>query len=477
MLTLLAMRLEANHYRTEQAINGAQARARVARGGLDAIILDLRLPDASGLDLLAEFRERAPDVPVIMLTAHGTIDTAVEAMRRGAFGFLTKPFNHHELLQRVRHAIENVSLRREVADFRRIVGEEESGSILGTSRSIAEVRALIARVAHSDVTVLVTGESGTGKELAARSIHQLSARAKGPFVAVNCGAIPIELLESELFGHVKGAFAGAARDRDGLFATARGGTLFIDEIGDAPLNVQQKLLRVLQERRYTPVGATSEREADVRVLAATQRDLRSDVARGRFREDLFFRLHVVPIEMPPLRERREDIVLLAEVFLERASARHQLPVPALSRAAIDWMLRWPWSGNVRELANLMEAGAVLASGNELSDEDLARLAGASSAAARGAPSATTSVQDEPVSATSESGGASAVDPVLLLTDAARPLPTLKDARDAFERAYLVEVLRRANGNVTAAAQAAGRNRTDFYDLLRRHNVRWREGNS
>ncbi len=470
MLTLLSMRLEANGYRTEHAVTAAQARDRVGHGALDAIVLDLRLPDGDGLSLLTEFRARAPDVPVIMLTAHGTIDTAVEAMRRGAFGFLTKPFNHHELLQRVRHAIENASLRREVADFRRIVGEEVSGSILGTSRSIASARELIARIATADVTVLITGESGTGKELAARSIHQLSARAKAPFVAVNCGAIPMELLESELFGHVRGAFTGAAKDREGLFAAARGGTLFLDEIGDAPLNVQVKLLRVLQERRYTPVGSSTEREADVRVLAATHRDLRADLVRGRFREDLFFRLHVVPLEMPPLRERREDIVLLAEVFLERASARHNLQVPALSRAAIDWMLQWSWPGNVRELANLMEAAAVLASGNELSADDLARLAGTT--APRRASATSTSDEADAPSAT---GDIATVDPIHVLTDPNRPLPTLKDARDAFERAYIVEVLRRANGNVTAAARVAGRNRTDFYDLLRRHGVRWREG--
>ncbi len=472
MLTLLAMRLEANGYRTEQAINGEQARARVARGALDAVVLDLRLPDADGLQLLSEFRQRAPDLPVIMLTAHGTIDTAVDAMRRGAFGFVTKPFNHHELLQRVRHAIENASLRREVADFRRIVGEEVDGSILGTSRPIATIRELIARVAPTDVTVLVTGESGTGKELAARSIHQLSARARAPFVAINCGAIPSELLESELFGHVRGAFTGATRDRDGLFAAAKGGTLFLDEVGDAPLHVQVKLLRVLQERRYLPVGATTEREADVRVLAATNRDLRADVVRGRFREDLFFRLHVVPLEMPPLRERREDIVLLAEVFLERASARHKLPVPALSPDAVDWLLQWSWPGNVRELANLMEAATVLASGTELRAHALARLAGAST---KPAPTATTSATSDERDSVPNLNSGESIDPVRVLTDPSRPLPSLKDARDAFERAYIAEVLRRANGNVTAAARVAGRNRTDFYDLLRRHGLRWREG--
>ncbi|MEZ4394594.1 MAG: sigma-54 dependent transcriptional regulator [Polyangiales bacterium] len=468
MLTLLAMRLEHNDYRTESCVTAAAARARFARGGLDAVVLDLRLPDGDGMELLGEFRARSPDVPVIMLTAHGTIETAVEAMRLGAFGFLTKPFSHHELLQRVRHATENASLRRELADFRRIVGGEISGSILGVSPAVAQVRQLIARVAPTEVTVLLTGESGTGKELAARSIHQLSPRAQGPFVAVNCAAIPSELLESELFGHVRGSFTGAAKDRDGLFAAARGGTLFLDEIGDAPPHVQVKLLRVLQERRYTPVGATAEREAEVRVLAATNRELRADVAQGRFREDLFFRLHVVPLEMPPLRERHEDIVLLAEIFLERASARHKLPVPALRADAVAWMLSWPWTGNVRELANLMEAATVLSAGAEVSAEGLSRLSGAAS------PRAQTVAPQVDERDTGDVGEVDAIDPVRVLTDVARPLPPLKEAREAFERAYITEVLRRAGGNVTAAARVAGRNRTDFYDLLRRHGIRQRE---
>jgi two-component system response regulator GlrR len=281
----------------------------------------------------------------------------------------------------------------------------------------------------------------------------------------------MELLESELFGHVRGAFTGAVRDRDGLFAAAQGGTLFLDEIGEAPLNVQVKLLRVLQERRFTPVGSTHEREADVRIIAATHRDLRADVTKGRFREDLFFRLHVVPIEMPPLRERREDILLLAEVFLQRASARHNLEVPRLTRSAIDWMLQWPWPGNVRELANMMEAASVLAAGNDLTAEDLWRLAGSTTVASR--PSRTMASEDSE-SAASGSQRDSTQDPLLFLTDPSQPMPTLKEARDAFERAYLVEVLRRAGGNITAAARIAGRNRTDFYDLLRRHNVRWRD---
>lgn len=461
------MRLEHQGYRIETAGTCAEARTRFARGGLNAVILDLRLPDGDGLTLLSEFRQRGPDVPVIMLTAHGAIDTAIEAMRLGAFGFLTKPFDHHELLQRVRHAIENSALRREVADLRRIVGDADGATLVGASSAIELVRDLIARVAPTDISVLLTGESGTGKELAARTIHNNSHRNKGPFVAINCAAIPADLLESELFGHVRGAFTGANRDRDGLFTTAVGGTLFLDEIGDAPLNVQAKLLRVLQERRYIPVGSTTERETDARVIAATNHDLRADVSRGRFREDLFFRLHVLPVEMPPLRQRLDDIVLLAEVFLERAAARHKLALPYLTQEAVDWMMVYPWPGNVRELANMMEAALVLCAGDAIAPDTLQRLAH-SPAPTPG--SADQSALERP----SNEGAPSTLLPVQSLLDPDQPMPSLKDARDSFERAYLIEVLRRSAGNITAAARIAGRNRTDFYDLLRRHSVKWRD---
>jgi two-component system response regulator GlrR len=459
---LLTLRLEHHGYRAVATHTAAGALAALAAGPFDAVILDLRLPDADGLDVLTKMRERAPDVPVIMLTAHGTIETAVEAMRRGAYGFLTKPFHHHELLQRVAHAVENAALRREVAGLRRLVGQPSETQLLGSSDAIARVRETIARVAPTDVTVLVTGESGTGKELAARSLHALSPRSHGPFVAVNCAALPAELLESELFGYAKGAFTGATRDREGLFAAAKGGTLFLDEVGDASPAVQSKLLRVLQERRYTRVGSTAEEEADVRVIAATNRDLRADVVAGRFREDLFFRLHVVPLEMPPLRERREDVPLLAEVFLERAAARHGFAVPRLSRDALDAMLAHPWPGNVRELANVMEAALLLAGADELRAEHLRGLT--LPIVPRPAPRvpSTPPVELAPEAPLEASLAA--------LSDPAKPLPPLKDARDAFERAYLAEVLKRSAGNVSAAARAAGRNRTDFYELLRRHGL-------
>jgi two-component system response regulator GlrR len=459
---LLEMRLTHHGYAVVSVHTARDALDRVTRESFDVVVLDLRLPDGEGLDVLAELKRRTPDLPVLMLTAHGTIEAAVEAMRRGAYGFLTKPFHDHDLLEKLAHAVERNALKREIAGLRRIVGDPGEVHILGTSAAIDRVRALIARVSAAEVTVLITGESGTGKELVARALHAHSPRSRGPFVAVNCAALPAELLESELFGYVRGAFTGANRDKEGLFAAANESTLFLDEIGDAPLPVQAKLLRVLQERRYTPIGSNVEREADVRLVAATNRDLRADVASGRFREDLFFRLHVVPIELPALRERREDVPVLAEVFLERAAARHGVPVPRFGRSAIDAMLAHDWPGNVRELANVVEATVLLAGTTEIGAE---HLHGLLQTTAR--PTTTTAAappeEAEPVTAAGDWSAAA-----LFKGDV--PLPTLKEAREQLERAYLEEVLRRAGGNVAAAARAAGRNRTDFYDLLRRYGL-------
>jgi len=455
LCTLLSMRLEGRGYDVETTGTAREGIEKVERIGFDAMILDLRLPDATGLDVLAAVRARKPDLPVIMLTAHGSIETAVAAMQRGAYGFLTKPFHDHELMQKVSHAVENSALRREVAGLRRMVGDSRDHAILGTSPSITRVREVIERVAPTDVTVLITGESGTGKELAARALHAQSTRSGANFVALNCAAIPRELLESELFGHTRGAFTGATRDRDGLFAAAGGSTLFLDEIGDASTEVQAKLLRVLQEKRYTPVGSTVERQADVRVIAATNRDLRADVSAGRFREDLYFRLHVVPLRMPSLRERTEDIPLLAEVFLERAAARHHLAVPRLTRGAFDALRAHSWPGNVRELANVIEAALLLTRSDELGADHLGPLTAANDNLA---------------------GAIAPLSPPTSWLDAAlaplrdAELPPLREARDAFERGYLVEILRRSGGNVTAASRAAGRNRTDFYELLKRHGL-------
>ncbi len=454
MCELLALRIGSRGYKAaiEHSVQGA-LRA-ISREPIDAILLDLRLGDGDGITVLDGVRKRMPDVPVIILTAHGSIETAVSAMQRGAFGFVTKPFNAHDLLQQLAHAIESVRLRREVAGLRQVVGVPGDAQIVGISPQIEHVRELINRLAPTEATVLILGESGTGKELVARAIHALSPRSKGPFVAVNCAALAAELLESTLFGHSRGAFTGAVADHEGLFGAARRGTLFLDEIGEAPPAVQAKLLRVLQERRYTRVGSTQEVEADVRILAATNRDLRLEIAEKRFREDLFYRLHVLPIALPPLRERPTDIPILAELFFTRAAARYGMPTTRLSSAALELIEAHGWSGNVRELANVMEAAVLLSGGGEIRVEHLVSI---------GSPVGTPSgALDDFTRATARLlGQYAAAD--------APPLPALREARDALEAAYLDAVLQRAGGSVSQAARLAGRNRTDFYDLLRRHN--------
>jgi two-component system, NtrC family, response regulator GlrR len=453
LCVLLSLRLEHHGFRvsTEQTARGGLE--ILEREVVDAMILDVRLENENGLDMLVEVQNRSLDLPVIVLTAHGSVEAAVEAMSRGAYGFLTKPFDDHELLEKLEHAVERVRLRREVAGLRRMVGATSPETrLLGGSAAIAGVRDIITRIAPSDATVLVLGESGTGKEIAARSIHALSHRRNAPFVAINCGALPPDLLESELFGHRRGAFTGAIRDKDGLFAAAHGGTLFLDEIGDAPASVQVKLLRVLQERSYLPVGETEARTVDVRIIAATNRDLRADVEAGRFRDDLFYRIHVVPIAMPPLRERREDIPLLAELFLTQATAKHGITASHLSSEALHLLMGHDWPGNVRELANVVEGAALLASDGVLRPSHLlAVLPRTAETAQHSAPA----------------GFPTALARMLPSGDV---LPPMREAREAFDRAYLEEALRQSGGNVSAAARLAGRARTDFHDLLRRHGI-------
>ena len=453
---LLSIRIEAAGYGVSLAHDVKTALDRVGRERIDCILLDLRLGNENGFDVLDGVNKRAAEVPVIMITAHGTIDLAVEAMKKGAYGFVTKPFHDHDLLQKLKQTVESHRMRRELVALRRVVGAptDERARLVGVSPAIERVREMISLVAPAESTVLVLGESGTGKELVARCIRALSSRKDGPFVAVNCAGLSAELLESTLFGHKRGAFTGATSDREGLFGAAKKGTLFLDEIGETPLEVQAKLLRVLQERRYTALGSTQEQEADVRIVAATNRDLRQEIAEKRFREDLFYRLHVVPIAMPPLRERPDDIQLLAEMFLERAAARMKMPCPRIGDRALAALRAHPWPGNVRELENVMEAAVLLCRTGEL---DVDHLPGVGTGAVA-APS------NPDMSRNAESLFASYADP------SSPPPPALREARDTFERAYLQSVLQRSNGNVSAAAKLAERNRTDFYDLMRRHGL-------
>jgi two-component system response regulator HydG len=357
----------------------AEAALRACEGEMpDVVLTDLRLPGTDGIGLLREVKGRDPLVEVLLLTAYGTVEAAVEAMRAGAFDFLTKPVRMDHLAAKVDQAVrareERLSLWRERE--RRIYLEEEigaafnAGQIIGRSRPMLELFATLEKVARADSSVLITGESGTGKELVARAVHLRSRRAEGPFVRVNCGALPEGVLESELFGHEKGAFTGALRRRRGRFELAEGGTLFLDEIADIGPAVQIRLLQVLQEREFERVGGEETVRVDVRLIAATNRPIREEVAAGRFREDLFYRLYVIPIHLPPLRERKEDIPLLADHFIHRLCCGMGRPPLAIDEGALRLLALYDWPGNVRELENALERAIVLCEGDRIAENDL-----------------------------------------------------------------------------------------------------------
>ncbi|MBI3989293.1 MAG: sigma-54-dependent Fis family transcriptional regulator [candidate division NC10 bacterium] len=370
LLHFLSKLLKGEGYRVEVARAGGEALERAKEADFDLAILDLKLPDMDGMAVLRAFREMAPEANVVMITAYGSIESAVEAMKAGAYDYIVKPFRAEEILKAVEKALEQRRLRREVQHLRREVERRYSfENIVGKSKAMQEVFCQIERVAASKSTVLITGESGTGKELAARAIHYRSERKNGPFVVIDCGAIPENLQENELFGHIKGSFTGAVSTKRGLFEEADGGSLFLDEVGDLSGPSQAKLLRALQEGTIRRVGETRTIQVDVRVIAATNKDLAELVREGRFREDLYYRLNVVPIHLPPLRERTEDIPLLAGFFLRRYGAEFGKPVRRISPSAMDLLFSYPWPGNVRELENVIER-MVLFSEGEVIGEDL-----------------------------------------------------------------------------------------------------------
>jgi two-component system NtrC family response regulator len=353
-------------YEVTAASDGQEGLAAFSPEKFDLVVTDVKMPGISGIEVLRRIQSQAPDVPVLVITAFGNVETAVEAMKEGAYDFIGKPFHRDQLLLSVGKAFERRRLAAEVRNLRiRASGVERQ--IVSVSPAMKQVLSVADRVAATDATVLITGESGTGKEVVARRIHVRSRRAEGPFVAVNCAAIPGELLESELFGHARGAFTGAVRDRAGRFRQAAGGTLFLDEVGEIPLPLQAKLLRVLQERAVDVVGGDRSVPVDVRILAATNRDLPERIREGTFREDLYYRLNVVEIRVPPLRERPEDIPPLVDYFMKDTSADRELTVPP---AVIEELKSRPWPGNVRELSNACERMAVLCRGNEVSLGDL-----------------------------------------------------------------------------------------------------------
>jgi DNA-binding NtrC family response regulator len=368
---LLTELLAAEGFAVANAGSLAAAEAELARTAIDLVISDWQLPDGDGGALLARVRERYPDTAFVMVTAYGTIARAVAAIRAGADDYLTKPFERQALLLAVERTLARRRLERENRRLAAEIGDRDRlVDLLGRAPAMRRLFDRVERLAPTDATVLLTGESGTGKELAARALHQLSARRARPFVAVNCAAIPEGLVESEFFGVERGAFTGADRTRPGRFESADGGTLFLDEIGELWLPLQPKLLRVLQEGRFARVGAARELAVDVRVVAATNRDLAAEVAAGRFRQDLYYRLNVVPLELPPLRERREDLPLLVEFFAARAARRHGLAPPRFPPAVMRRLIEHSWPGNVRELANVVERLLLLAEESAVSASDL-----------------------------------------------------------------------------------------------------------
>ncbi len=370
---MLAGFLSRKGYSVATADSAESALQLLGRKAFEIGLFDMKMSGESGLDLLRKTRDRDPELQVIMITAFGTVETAVEAMRAGAFNYLCKPINLDELLELIRAAGERHFLLAENRILRERLEELELDEIVGTSPKLQQTLSEISRVAPTDATVLITGESGSGKELVARTIHRLSPRAPGRFVAVNCAAIPETLLESELLGHEKGAFTGADRRRIGRFELAAGGTIFLDEIGELPGAIQVKLLRILEDKRFERLGGEEEVFADVRIIAATNRDLTAEVEQGRFREDLFYRINVVNIHVPALRERREDIMALVNYFLKQTSSRLNRPTKGISVAAKDLLLAHEWPGNVRELANAVERAIVLSRSDILDVGDFPQL--------------------------------------------------------------------------------------------------------
>ena len=362
ILKVLQMRLETEHYAVVAASEIREAKERITEGGFDIALLDLKLDGGTGIELMKSLREVDPDLPVIILTAYGTIESAVEAMKEGAYSYLTKPFDYRELLVQIRNGIEKAKLSREVKRLRSLLRADFEGqSIIGQSEAMKRVFEAVALAAETDSNVFISGESGTGKELVAKALHQLSERKDKPFVPINCAAIPATLLESELFGFEKGAFTGATERKLGKFEQANGGTIFLDEIGDMPIDLQAKILRVLQEKEVTRTGGNQSITVDVRIVAATNQDLEESVRRKAFREDLYYRLNVIPLQLVPLRERSEDIPLLVEYFLVKVCAEMEVPLKRCSPDALRLLTGYSWPGNVRELENTIKRAVILAS--------------------------------------------------------------------------------------------------------------------
>ena len=437
ILDTLRILLRNEGFEVTTAQGGKAGLEQIRSGAHDLILSDVRMPGVGGLDILAAAKEQDAMTPVILMTAQADLRSAIDALNLGAYHYIQKPFSNDELIAIVRRAseyravrVENKQLKQEIRRRDRGVNVERP---IGKSKRFVDLLRLAEHVAPTDSTVLIQGESGTGKEVVARYLHNLSTRAEGPFMSINCGALPENLLESELFGHVKGSFTGAVRDKQGLFAAARGGTFFLDEVGEMPPSLQVKLLRVLQEREVIPVGATESIPVDVRIIAATNRDLEEEIRRGNFRSDLFYRLNVIALDLPPLRERRDDLLLLIEALLNRLAAESESEPKALSSEALDAVMVYDWPGNVRELENALEHAVVLSRGSVIEAAAL--------------PIRITTRRKEP-----------------LVAERSYKNPAL----EVIERAYIMWVLQAEGGNKTRAAEVLGIDPSTLYRKLSRY---------
>ncbi|HEX4682279.1 MAG TPA: sigma-54 dependent transcriptional regulator [Gemmatimonadaceae bacterium] len=438
ILDSLNILLRNEGFTTHVAHGGKAGLDRMSEIRPDIVLTDIRMPNVTGVDILAAARAADPDIPVILMTAQATLQSAMQAVNEGAFYYIQKPFRNDELVAILKRAAEHRKLRVENKSLKQAIRRaERHGSTrpVGMSKSWVEVLGLVETVAPTDSTVLLQGESGTGKEVIARYIHDLSSRTEGPFLSINCGALPESLLESELFGHVKGSFTGAVRDKIGLFGASSKGTFFLDEIGETTPATQVKLLRALQHREVIPVGSTEAVAVDTRVLAATNRDLDEEIRAGNFRSDLYYRLNVIAVHLPPLRQRRDDIPLLAEHFLQRIAGQRNEQPKRLSQAALDQLMEYAWPGNVRELENALERSVILTPEDEIKPSAL--------------PERLTERRSEP-----------------LVSTRTPPNPTL----EAVERAYIMWVLQSEGGNKSRAAEVLGIDPSTLYRKLSRYGV-------
>jgi two-component system response regulator GlrR len=431
LIEVVRMRLESESYEVVTALTEAEAMAAFKEHSFELAIIDLQLDDQDGISLMEDFHRINPDLPVIIFTAYGSIESAVEAMKKGAYSYLTKPFDHQKLLFEVEKALENHRLLSKIKMLTGLLNEKYSiENIVARSKNMQEVLRQVALVAKTDSTIYIYGESGTGKELIAKTLHLASDRKEKPFVAINCAAIPETLLESELFGYEKGSFTGAVQSRAGLFVQADGGTIFLDEIACMSPALQAKMLRVLQEQQFYSVGGKAPFKVDVRVIVATNKDLKKAVEEGLFREDLFYRICVIPINLPPLRERKEDILPLVDQFIAQFSRKMKKEVKGITSPGMQKLMLHDWPGNIRELENTI-VFAVAMTQQDVITEDLIL----------------------PTNSTSQ-----------------EPLKSLTRAKAEFERSYIIHLLQVTKGNISRAAELAGRFRADFYNIVKKHKV-------